>query len=90
MEGVIRDTPPPQIRVAGVLVGLQGLGAVVFAVLLGIQDAAQPLGAVPGAATGAAPGAVVVRLASGVAGCCCVCCCWRATRSRSCCIFGPA
>jgi uncharacterized membrane protein YhaH (DUF805 family) len=46
--GVTRETPPPQIRVAGVLVGLQGVAAVVFAVLVGVQAAAQPLGSVLG------------------------------------------
>ena len=51
MEGVTGDdvaAPPPQIRVAGVLVGLQGVAAVVFAVLVGIQESAQPLGSVLG------------------------------------------
>ena len=48
MEGVIRDIPPPQIRVAGVLVGLQGVTALVFAVLIGIQAAGQPFTSVLG------------------------------------------
>ena len=48
MEGVTPDTPPPQIRVAGVLVGLQGLGALVFAILVGIQESMLPLGSVLG------------------------------------------
>jgi len=51
VEGVTGDdvaAPPPQIRVAGVLVGLQGVAAVVFAVLVGIQASAQPLGSVLG------------------------------------------
>jgi hypothetical protein len=48
VEGVTQDTPPPQIRVAGVLVGLQGVGALVFAVLVGIQDSMLPLGSVLG------------------------------------------
>ena len=42
------DTPPPQVRVAGVLVGLQGVAALVFAVLVGIQAAGQPFGSVLG------------------------------------------
>jgi hypothetical protein len=48
VEGVTSDTPPPQIRVAGVLVGLQGVAALVFAVLIGLQAAAQPFGSVLG------------------------------------------
>jgi hypothetical protein len=48
VEGVTSDTPPPQIRVAGVLVGLQGVGALVFAILVGIQDSMLPLGSVLG------------------------------------------
>lgn len=48
MEGVPRVTPPTQIRVAGVLVGLQGVTALAFAVLLGIQAAAQPQASVLG------------------------------------------
>ena len=48
MEGVTPDTPPPQIRVAGVLVGLQGVGALVFAFLVGIQESMLPLGSVLG------------------------------------------
>ncbi len=48
MEGVTSDTPPPQTRVAGVLVGLQGVAALVFAVLIGLQAAAQPVGSVLG------------------------------------------
>jgi uncharacterized membrane protein YhaH (DUF805 family) len=48
VEGVIRDTPPPQIRVAGVLVGLQGVAALVFAVLVGIQLGRQALTSVLG------------------------------------------
>jgi hypothetical protein len=45
---VIRDTPPPQVRVAGVLVGLEGVAALVFAVLVGFQAAAQPFVSVLG------------------------------------------
>jgi hypothetical protein len=48
VEGVTPDTPPPQIRVAGVLVGLQGVAALVFAILVGIQDSMLPLGSVLG------------------------------------------
>ncbi len=48
MEGVTPDTPPPQIRVAGLLVGLQGVAAVAFAILVGIQDSTLPLGSVLG------------------------------------------
>ena len=51
MEGVTgddMDTPPPQIRVAGVLVGLQGVAALVFAVLVGVQAAGQSFGSVLG------------------------------------------
>ena len=48
MEGVSPDTPPPQIRVAGVLVALQGVGALVFAILVGVQDSMLPLGSVLG------------------------------------------
>ena len=48
MEGVTPDTPPPQIRVAGLLVGLQGVAAVAFAVLVGIQESTLPLGSVLG------------------------------------------
>jgi len=48
VEGVTPDTPPPQIRVAGVLVGLQGVGALAFAVLVGMQDSMLPLGSVLG------------------------------------------
>jgi hypothetical protein len=51
VEGVTDDTlatPPPQIRVAGVLVGLQGVAAAAFAILVGIHESAQPLGSVLG------------------------------------------
>ena len=48
MEGVTPDTPPPQIRVAGLLVGLQGVAAVAFAILVGLQDSTLPLGSVLG------------------------------------------
>ena len=48
MEGVTPDTPPPQIRVAGALVGLQGVAAVAFAILVGIQESMLPLGSVLG------------------------------------------
>jgi len=48
VEGVTRDTPPPQIRVAGLLVGLQGVAAVAFAILVGVQDSTLPLGSVLG------------------------------------------
>jgi hypothetical protein len=48
VEGVSPDTPPPQIRVAGLLVGLQGVAAVVFAILVAIQDSTLPLGSVLG------------------------------------------
>jgi uncharacterized membrane protein YhaH (DUF805 family) len=46
--GVTTDTPPPQVRFAGVLVGLQGAAAIVFAVLVGIQAAGQSFGSVLG------------------------------------------
>ena len=42
------DTPPPQIRVAGLLVGLQGVAAVAFAIMVGVQDSTLPLGSVLG------------------------------------------
>ena len=48
MEGVTPDTPPPQIRVAGLLVGLQGVAAVAFAIMVGVQDSTLPLGSVLG------------------------------------------
>jgi hypothetical protein len=51
VEGVTgdsRDTPPSQIRVAGLLVGLQGVAAVAFAILVGVQDSTLPLGSVLG------------------------------------------
>jgi hypothetical protein len=51
VEGVTgdnTDTPPSQVRVAGVLVALQGVAALVFAVLVGIAASAQPLGSVLG------------------------------------------
>jgi hypothetical protein len=48
VEGVTPDTPPPQIRVAGLLVGLQGVAAVAFAILVGVQDSTLPLGSVLG------------------------------------------
>ena len=48
MEGVTPDAPPPQIRVAGLLVGLQGVAAVAFAILVGVQDSTLPLGSVLG------------------------------------------
>jgi len=48
VEGVTSDTPPPQIRVAGLLVGLQGVAAVAFAILVGVQDSTLPLGSVLG------------------------------------------
>lgn len=48
MEGVTSDTPPPQIRVAGLLVGLQGVAAVAFAILVAVQDSTLPLGSVLG------------------------------------------
>ena len=48
MEGVTPDTPPPQFRVAGLLVGLQGVAAVAFAILVGVQDSTLPLGSVLG------------------------------------------
>ena len=51
MEGVTgddMDTPPPQIRVAGLLVGLQGVAAVAFAIMVGVQDSTLPLGSVLG------------------------------------------
>ena len=48
MEGVTPDTPPPHIRVAGLLVGLQGVAAVAFAILVGVQDSTLPLGSVLG------------------------------------------
>jgi len=48
VEGVTPDTPPPQIRVAGLLVGLQGVAAVAFAILVGVQDSTLPLGSALG------------------------------------------
>ena len=48
MEGVTPDTPPPQIRVAGLLVGLQGVAAVAFAIMVGVHDSTLPLGSVLG------------------------------------------
>ena len=42
------DTPPPQVRCAGVLVGLQGVAALVFAVLVGIQAAGRSFGSALG------------------------------------------
>jgi hypothetical protein len=48
VTGDITDTPPPQIRVAGVLVGLQGVAALVFAVLVGVQAPGQSFGSVLG------------------------------------------
>lgn len=42
------DTPPPQIRAAGGLVGLQGLAALAFAVVIGIQARGQTLGSIFG------------------------------------------
>jgi hypothetical protein len=48
VEAVAPDTPPPQVRVAGVLVGLQGVAALAFAIVVGIQSSAQPLGSVLG------------------------------------------
>jgi len=48
VEGVTPDTPPPQIRVAGLLVGLQGVAAVAFAIMVGVQDSTLPLGSVLG------------------------------------------
>ncbi len=44
----MHDIPPPQVRVAGVLVGLQGFAAVVFAAVVGIEASGTPLGAVLG------------------------------------------
>jgi len=48
VEGVTTDTPPPQVRCAGVLVGLQGVAALVFAVLVGIQAAGRSFGSALG------------------------------------------
>ena len=42
------DAPPPQIRAAGALVGLQGLAALGFAVVVGLQSSGQPFGSVAG------------------------------------------
>jgi hypothetical protein len=44
--------PPPQIRVAGVLVALQGLAAIAFAIVIGVQasELDLPFGAVLGEA----------------------------------------
>jgi hypothetical protein len=44
--------PPPQIRVAGVLVALQGLSAIAFAIVIGVQasELDLPFGAVLGEA----------------------------------------
>ncbi|MBA3905812.1 MAG: hypothetical protein H0X35_03885 [Pseudonocardiales bacterium] len=42
------DRPPPQVRLAGVLVGLQGVAGLVFAAVLGIQAQGQSFGSVLG------------------------------------------
>ena len=42
------DPPPPQVRLAGALVGLEGLGAVLFAVVVGLQAQGQSFGSVLG------------------------------------------
>jgi len=70
VEGVTRDTPPPQIRISGVLVGLQGVAAVIFAILVGIRESTLPLGSVLGevgyfAVVGVALTFIGVALATG-------------------------
>jgi hypothetical protein len=45
---VTADPPPPQVRLAGTLVGLEGLGAVLFAVVVGLQAQGQSFGSVLG------------------------------------------
>jgi hypothetical protein len=45
---VSADPPPPQVRLAGVLVGLEGLGAVLFAVVVGFGAQSQSFGSVLG------------------------------------------
>ncbi|MDT7575901.1 MAG: hypothetical protein QOH17_2234, partial [Pseudonocardiales bacterium] len=45
---VTADPPPPQVRLAGTLVGLEGLGAVLFAVVVGLQAHGQSFGSVLG------------------------------------------
>ncbi|HEY0814403.1 MAG TPA: hypothetical protein VGE11_14085 [Pseudonocardia sp.] len=42
------DRPPPQVRLAAVLVGLEGVVSLAFAVVIGIQTQGQPLGSVLG------------------------------------------
>lgn len=48
MEDVTPEPPPPQVRLAGVLVGLQGVGALAFAVVVGLQTPGQTFGSVVG------------------------------------------
>jgi hypothetical protein len=45
---VTADPPPLQVRLAGTLVGLEGLGAVLFAVVVGLQAQGQSFGSVLG------------------------------------------
>lgn len=42
------DPPPPQVRLAGVLVGLEGVAALVFAVVVVLQAQGQTFGSVVG------------------------------------------
>ena len=42
------DRPPPQVRVAAVLVGLEGVVSLLFAVVIGIQSQGQPFASVLG------------------------------------------
>jgi hypothetical protein len=48
VEGVTPDPPPLQVRLAGVLQGLQGVGALVFAVVVGLQTPGQTIASVVG------------------------------------------
>lgn len=42
-----RDAPPPTVRAAGVLVGVQGLAAAAFAVVLAVGAGSSPMGVGP-------------------------------------------
>jgi hypothetical protein len=48
VEAVTPDPPPLQVRLAGVLQGLQGVGALVFAVVVGLQTPGQTIASVVG------------------------------------------